>query len=129
MKGTKELTLGIKDFNGYVGKKVDGFDGVHEGNGIEEQNLESRMQLEFCDQKDICVANTRFKKEKRKVTYSYGGNQTEIDFVLMKNESRKFLKDVKVILWKLQHRLVVADMKKKNLFKRVKMKRNMQWRV
>ena len=29
MKGTKELTLGIGDFNDHVGKKVDGFEGVH----------------------------------------------------------------------------------------------------
>ena len=29
MKGTKELTLGIGDFNGYAAKKVDGFEGVH----------------------------------------------------------------------------------------------------
>ena len=29
MKGTKELTLGFGDFNGHVGKKVDGFVGVH----------------------------------------------------------------------------------------------------
>ena len=36
MKGTKELTLGIGDFNGLAGKKVDGFEGVHGGNGIGE---------------------------------------------------------------------------------------------
>ena len=29
MKGTKELTLGTGDSNGHVGKKVDGFEGVH----------------------------------------------------------------------------------------------------
>ena len=39
MKGTKELNLEIEDFNGHIGKKVDGFEGVHGGNGIEEQNL------------------------------------------------------------------------------------------
>ena len=38
-------------------------------------------------------------------------------------------KDVKVIPWELQHRLVIVDVKKKNLFKRIKMKRNMQWMV
>ena len=68
------------------------------------------------------------KKEKRKVTYSSGGNETEIDFVLVEKESRKFLKDVKVIPWKLQHKLVVFQVKKKNLFKNMKMKWNMQWR-
>ena len=61
------MTLGIGDFNGQVGKKADGFEGVHGGNGIGEQNLEGRVLLEFCNQKGLCVANTWFKKkEKRK---------------------------------------------------------------
>ena len=112
----KDLTLGIGDFNGYVEKKVFGFEGVHGGNGIKEQNLEDRMLLEFCNQMNLCVANTWFKKkEKRKVTYSSDGNKIEIDFVLVEKESRKFLKNVKVIPWELQHKLVVVDVKKENL--------------
>ena len=47
LKGTKELTLGIEDFNGHVGKKVDGFEGVHGGNRIEEQNLEATSCWNF----------------------------------------------------------------------------------
>ena len=67
MRSTKELTLIIGDFNGHVGKMVDGFEGVHGGNGNAEQNLEDKMLLEFCDQKNFCMANTWFKKkEKRK---------------------------------------------------------------
>ena len=98
------MTLGIGDFNGHIGEKVDGFEGVHGRNGTGERYLEGRMLLEFCDQKDLRVANTWFKKEKRKVTYySSDANETEIDFVLM--EKTKFLKDVKVIPWELQHRL------------------------
>ena len=62
------------------------------------------------------------------MTYSSGG-KTKIDFVLVKKESRKFLKDVKVISWELQNRLEVVDVKKENLFKPIKMKQNMQWRV
>ena len=58
------------------------------------------------------MANTWFKKEKRKMTYSLGGNEIEIDFVLVEKEGRKLFKDVKVIPWKLQHRLVVVDVKK-----------------
>ena len=45
----KELTLGIADFNNYVGKIVDGFEGVNGRNEIGEQNLEDRMLLEFGD--------------------------------------------------------------------------------
>ena len=49
-----------------------------------ERNLEGRMLLKLCDVKELCVANTWFrKKEKRKVTFSAGGNETEIDFVLV----------------------------------------------
>ena len=61
MKGTKEFTLGIKDFKGYVGKKVNEFEGIYGGNGIGEQNLNGKMLLEFCDQKGLCVANSWFK--------------------------------------------------------------------
>ena len=68
-------------------------------------------------------------KEKRKVTYSSGGNETEIDFVLVVKESRKFFTDVKVIPWKLQHRFVVVDVKKENQFKCMTMKQNRQWKI
>ena len=113
MKGTKELTLEIENFNGHVRKKMDEFESVHGGNGIGEQNLEGRMLLEFGNKKDLYVANTWFKKkDRRKMTYSSGGDEIEIDFVLMEKESRKFLKDVKVISWELQHKLVVVDVKK-----------------
>ena len=64
-----ELVLGMGDFNGHVGKWTESYEGVHGGNGIWERNVEGKM-LEFCDKKELCVANTwRFKKEeKRKVT-------------------------------------------------------------
>ena len=39
------------------------------------------------------------KKEQRKIAYSMGGNETEIDFVLVSKNNRKYLKDVKAILW------------------------------
>ena len=43
---------------------VDGFEGVHGGNGIGEQNLEGRL-LKFCHQKDLCVTDTWFKKKEK----------------------------------------------------------------
>ena len=58
----------------------------------------------------MCVANTWYKKrDERKVTYSSGGNDTEIDFVLVGKEKGKNLRDVKVIPGELQHRLVMVD--------------------
>ncbi|KAK2552354.1 hypothetical protein P5673_026427 [Acropora cervicornis] len=47
---------------------------------------------------ELCVANTWFRKgEKRKVTYRTGGNELEIDFLLVGEGNRKYLRDVKVI--------------------------------
>ena len=79
------------------------------------------MLLDFCDQKELCVANTWFKKkDKRKDTYSSGGNDAQIDFVLIGKEKRKYLRDVKVIPGELQHRQVVMDVEEQKLKKSVK---------
>ena len=103
-----ELVLDIGDFNGHVGKQIEGYEDVHGGNGIGERNMEGKVLLE------LCVANTWFRKgEKRKVTYSAGGNELEIDFVLVGKGNRRYLRDVKVIPGELQHRLVVVDLVKK----------------
>ena len=70
------------------------------------------------------MANTWFKKtDKRKITYSGGGSETEIDFVLVEEKYRKYIRDVKVIPWELQHRLVVVDLDKKVLKKVVRKER------
>ena len=62
------------------------------------------------------MANTWFyKAKKRKITYSAGGCETEIDFVIVGKKYRKYVRDVKVIPWKLQHRLVVINLDKKVL--------------
>ena len=79
-----EVILGLGDFNRHVGRQIDGFEGVHGGYKIGKRNVEGRRLLEFCDEKELCMENTWFeKKEQRKITYSMGGNKTEIDFVLV----------------------------------------------
>ena len=96
--------------NIHVEKCAEGFKCIHGGYGTGKRNSEGRMLLDFCDQKELRVANTWYKKkDKRKVTYSLGGNDTKIDFVLVGKEKRKHLRDVKVIPGDLQHRLVVVD--------------------
>ena len=98
MANANELVLELRDFNGHVGKCAEGFEGIHGEYGIGKRNAEGRMLLNFCDQIELCAANTWYKKkDKRKMTYSSGGNDTEIDFVLVGKEKRKYLRDVKVI--------------------------------
>ena len=61
------------------------------------------------------MVQKRRKEEKRNVTYSAGGNESEIDLVLVGKGNRKYLRDVKVIPGELQHRLVVVDLVKKKV--------------
>ena len=63
-------------------------------------------------------SNMWFKKtDKRKITFKSGNNESEIDFILVSKEYRKFLKDVKVIPWELQHRLLVVGVDNRKLNK------------
>ena len=119
-----ELVLGMGDFNGHDGKRIEGYEDGNGGNGIRERNVEGKMLLEFCDEKELyCMANTWFRKgEKRKVTYSTGENETEIDFVLVGKGNRKYLRDMKVIPGELQHSLVVMGLVKKKVEKVVRKK-------
>ena len=63
------------------------------------------------------------------MTYSSSGNDTEIDFVLVGKEKRKYLRDVKIIPGELQHRLVVVDVEERKLKKSVKKSKRVRWRV
>ena len=94
------------------------------------KNAEGKRLLEFCDEKKLCVANTWFYKAgKRKITYSAGGYETEIDFVLLGEKYRKYVRDVKVIPWELQHRMVVVDLNKKLLEKVVRKQQMIQRKI
>ena len=98
LQNPSEVVLGLGDFNGHVGGRVDGFEGVHVGYRSGKRNVEERRLLELCDEKELCIENTWFeKKEHRKITYSIDGNETEIDFVLVDKNNIKYLKDVKAI--------------------------------
>ena len=44
----------LGDFNGHIGKEVDGFEGVHGGFRKGKRNVEGRLQLEFCVKKNVC---------------------------------------------------------------------------
>ena len=71
--GKSWQNLGMGDFNEHVGKQIDGFEGVHGGYGIGKTNVEGRKLLEFCDKKELCIANTWFEKnEQRKNNIQYG---------------------------------------------------------
>ena len=130
LQNSSEVVLGMGNFNGHVGRQIDGFEGMHGGYGIGKRNVEGRRLLEFCNEKELCVENTWFeKKEQRKITYSMGGNKTEINFVLVSKNNRKYLEDVKAIPWELQHQLVVTDIDKRKLKKTVENQQTFRRRI
>ena len=118
---SSEIIVSLGDFNGHLGKCAEGFEGVHGRNGVGKRNALGRRLLEFCDEKELCMANTRFQKtSKKKITYSAGVCKTEIGFVLVGDKYRRYTRDVKGILWELQHRLLVIDLDKRVLKKIVR---------
>ena len=74
MHSADDLVMCFGDINGHAGRYIDGFDG---GYGVGQRNMEGRMLLKFCMEKELFVSNTWFKREeKRKVTYRIGENET-----------------------------------------------------
>ena len=58
-----EIIVSLGNFNGHVGKCAESFEGVNGGNGVGKRNAEGRRLPEFCDERELCVANTWFKRQ------------------------------------------------------------------
>ena len=46
MHSADDLSFFLGDFNGHVGRHIDGFDRVHGRYGVGQRNMEGRMLLE-----------------------------------------------------------------------------------
>ena len=53
-----EVVRGLGDFNRHVARRIHVFEAVHVVYGIGKRNVEESRLLEFCDEKELCVANT-----------------------------------------------------------------------
>ena len=116
LKG-KYVVLG--DMNGHVGTDVDGFEGVHGGNGFGDHNAEGEAIFEFVTCFNLVVANTFFTKETQKlVTYESGGVRTVVDYLLARKNDVKDVKVISGVVCVSQHKLVVMDMRIKRSTKK-----------
>ena len=112
------------DMNAHVGENCDGYDGVHGGKGFGRRNIEGERILELAEAIDLIILNTWFKKRKNHlITYKSGGNETQIDYFMIRKEERRLAMDCKVIPGEpvvTQHRLLVADFRLKRERKKKK---------
>lgn len=101
------------DLNGHIGCERLGVERVHGGWGLASQNLEGERILDFAVASDMAVINSFYKKtENQYVTYSSGGTETQIDFILCKRNHLVEVKNCKVIKGESvssQHRPVIVD--------------------
>jgi hypothetical protein len=102
------------DMNGHVGHDVEGFEGVHGGNGYGVRNIEGEMLLELAMAMDLVVCNTFFRKEdNKKVTFESSGNKSEIDYFMVRRKEKGTVKDVTVINGETcvtQHKLLLCKL-------------------
>ena len=107
IKKTQRIMLG-GDLNGHVGKESDRYEGVHGGQGYGMRNAEGERILEFCEAAGIIVCGTQFRKADSKlISYSSGGSNTTVDYLMTWKQDRRGLKDAKVVSL---HHLMVCDL-------------------
>ena len=93
-----EILFACGDFNGHIGIDADGYEEVHDGTGFGRRNLEGERILKFAVAHNLVVSNSRFTKRVcHLVTYQSGKNQNQIDYILVKRQNMKLVRDVKVI--------------------------------
>jgi len=111
-KGERLVLAG--DFNGHVGKEVEGFGGVHGGQGYGVRNSEGNRLLEFADSREMIVANTWFGKgDVEKVSYESGGCRSVLDYFLVPKEERLRVIDVRAVdgeACMAQHKLMLCEL-------------------
>ena len=85
------------DLNGHIGGNT-GYDRWHGGFGHGEKNQEGDNILKFTQAYDLALGNIFFKnREVHYVTYMSGANRTVIDYILVRRQDLRDLKDCKVI--------------------------------
>ncbi|KAD3069016.1 hypothetical protein E3N88_36896 [Mikania micrantha] len=101
------------DFNGHIGKEEEGFPMVHGGFGFGSRNESGVTLLEFAVAHDLCIINSFFKKrDSHLITFSSGGRDTQIDYLMMRRADRGRWWDCKVFPRETvvsQHKLLAMD--------------------
>ena len=88
-------------------------EGVHGGYGHDLRNKEGEHILEFAVAHNLVVRNSYFtRKDNHLITHQSGGNNSQIDYILVRTSDFKLLRDIKVSPGEevvTQHRMLVSD--------------------
>ena len=126
----------IGDFNGHVGMERADLERWHGGHSYGISNDEGRAVLQCAQMYDLAICNTFFqKKDEHLITYRSGTRQSTIDYILVRRQSLRFVKDCKVIPGEAvatQHRPLILEMeleKPKKTKKRSREKKIKWWNL
>ena len=95
--GVEERVIVLGDMNAKVGNVA--IDGVIGPWGVDEINLNGRLMIDVCIERELVIGNTWFnKRDIHKYTWeSTRGNKSLIDFILIEESVKQRLLDVKVL--------------------------------
>ena len=114
--GREELIV-AGDLNGHVGQERSGYERWHGGETLGQRNDEGESILDTARMYDLVITNTFFRqKEEHLLTFRSGIHSSVIDYILVRRESLRNVKNCKVIPGDpiaTQHRLLVMDLKAK----------------
>ena len=86
------------DFNAKIGQPTDNDDDVMGQYGFGERNERGKSLLEFARKNELFISNSMFyKRPTRRHTWTLGRAKNEIDFILIKRNIKKLIKDVMVL--------------------------------
>ena len=111
----KEKLVLAGDLNGHVGESQIGFERWHGGFSVGERNEEGEKILHLAQAFDLAIVNTIYSKGREHLlTYKSGGKATVIDYIMVRRENLRELKNCKVIPGEsvaTEHRMLVMEMK------------------
>ena len=107
------------DMNAHVGQRRDGFEYEMGCFGVGERNGEGEELLRICQENNLKIVNTLFKKRREHlITYKSGDLESQIDYIMLRQNRMIKAKNCKVIPGEeclTQHRLLCCDFKIKNM--------------
>ena len=110
-----EMVVLAGDMNGHVGSSNVGYDGTHGAFGYRDRNANGCRILEFEDGLNLVICNTLFmKQESQLVTYAAGPVKSTVDYIIVRQEDKAKVCNVKVIPNKEcvpKHKLLAMDMR------------------